>query len=138
MFRRWGATDAALFAGIPNSLARLQALVLIGAVAGLSGFLHVGFRRAIAPWEGPDFVLRAIAAVIIRGAPLSGGHGAVFGVMTGMLIIQVIACGVIFFGFDPTCSTFVTGAVIVIAVVLDQIVGYQRLRRAATQQLLEP
>jgi ribose transport system permease protein len=45
-----------------------------------------------------------------------------------MLIIQVISSGIIFFGIDATWSTFVTGAVIVLAVALDQIVKRQRDR----------
>ena len=53
-----------------------------------------------------------------------------FGAVVGMLIIQVIGSGIIFFGIDATWSTFVTGAVIVLAVVLDQVVKYQRSRRA--------
>jgi ribose transport system permease protein len=122
--------DAALLAGIPNSIVRLQTLVLMGAIAGLSGSLYVGFRGAIDPQEGSDFVLTVIAAVIIGGTPLSGGYGTVFGAMVGMLIIQVIASGIIFFGIDATWSTFVTGAVIIVAVVLDQIVKHQRQRRA--------
>jgi ribose transport system permease protein len=43
-----------------------------------------------------------------------------------MLIIQVISSGIIFFGIDATWSTFVTGAVIVLAVALDQVVKRQR------------
>jgi ribose transport system permease protein len=129
--------EAALLAGIPNALVRLQTLVLMGAIAGLSGSLYVGFRGAIDPQEGSDFVLTVIAAVIIGGTPLSGGYGTVFGAMVGMLIIQVIASGIIFFGIDATWSTFVTGAVIIVAVVLDQIVKYHRLRRAAAQRFLD-
>lgn len=127
--------EAALLSGIPNGLVRLQTLVLMGAIAGLSGSLYVGFRGAIDPQEGSDFVLTVIAAVIIGGTPLSGGYGTVFGALVGMLIIQVIASGIIFFGIDATWSTFVTGAVIIVAVVLDQIVKYHRLRRAAAQRL---
>jgi ribose transport system permease protein len=129
--------DAALLAGIPNALVRLQTLVLMGVIAGLSGSMYVGFRGAIDPQEGSDFVLTVIAAVIIGGTPLSGGYGTVFGAMIGMLIIQVIASGIIFFGIDATWSTFVTGAVIIIAVVLDQIVRYHRQRRANAQRFNE-
>lgn len=126
--------EAAVLAGIPNALVRLQTLVLMGAISGLSGSLYVGFRGAIDPQEGADFVLTVIAAVIIGGTPLSGGYGTVFGAMIGMLIIQVISSGIIFFGIDATWSTFVTGAVIIVAVVLDRIVKYQRQRRANTQR----
>jgi ribose transport system permease protein len=129
--------DAALLAGIPNGLVKLQTLALMGAIAGLSGSLYVGFRGAIDPQEGSDFVLTVIAAVIIGGTPLSGGYGTVWGAMIGMLIIQVISSGIIFFGIDATWSTFVTSAVIIVAVVLDQVVKYQRQRRANAQRLRE-
>ena len=52
----------------------------------------------------------------------------------GMLIIQVISSGIIFFGIDATWSTFVTGAVNIVAVVLDRIIKYQRQKRADAQQ----
>ena len=122
--------EAAELAGISNAAVRLQTLVLMGAICGLSGAMYVGFRGAIDPNEGSDFVLVVVAAVIIGGTPLSGGSGTVIGAMVGTLIIQVISSGLIFFGIDATWSTFVTGAVIVLAVSLDQLVKYQRQRRA--------
>jgi len=122
--------EAAELAGISNAIVRLQTLVLMGAICGLSGAMYVGFRGAIDPNEGSDFVLVVVAAVIIGGTPLSGGSGTVIGAVIGMLIIQIISSGLIFFGIDATWSTFVTGAVIVLAVSLDQVVKYQRTRRA--------
>ncbi|MFI0842864.1 ABC transporter permease [Mesorhizobium sp. IMUNJ 23232] len=122
--------EAARFAGIPTGKVRLQTLVMMGALCGLSGVMYVGFRGAIDPQEGSDFVLVVIAAVIIGGTPLSGGHGTIVGAVVGMMIIQVISSGLIFFGIDATWSTFVTGAVIVLAVALDQAIKYQRARRA--------
>ena len=123
--------EAALLAGIPKRLVRLADAGADGRDRGLSGSLYVGFRGAIDPQEGSDFVLTVIAAVIIGGTPLSGGYGTVWGAMVGMLIIQVISSGIIFFGIDATWSTFVTGAVIIVAVVLDQPVKHQRMLSAA-------
>jgi len=122
--------EAAELAGIANWVVRLQTLVLMGAICGLSGAMYVGFRGAVDPNLGSDFVLAVIAAVIIGGTPLSGGAGTIIGAVIGMLIIQVIRSGLIFFGIEATWSTFVTGAVIVLAVSLDQLVKYQRTRRA--------
>ncbi len=122
--------EAAELAGISNAMVRLQTLVLMGAICGLSGVMYIGFRGAIDPNEGSDFVLVVVAAVIIGGTPLSGGYGTVIGAVVGMMIIQVISSGLIFFGIDATWSTFVTGAVIVLAVSLDQLVKWQRIRRA--------
>lgn len=122
--------EAAQHAGIPTARVRLQTLVLMGAICGLSGVMYVAFRGAIDPNEGSDFVLVVVAAVIIGGTPLSGGHGTIIGAVVGMMIIQVISSGLIFFGIDATWSTFVTGAVIVLAVSLDQLIKYQRIRHA--------
>jgi ribose transport system permease protein len=122
--------EAARLAGIPTALVRLQTLVMMGAICGLSGAMYVGFRGAIDPNEGSDFALVVIAAAIIGGTPLSGGSGTILGAVIGMLIIQVISSGLIFFGIDATWSTFVTGAVIVLAVSLDQLIKFQRVRRA--------
>jgi ribose transport system permease protein len=121
--------EAAEHAGIPTAWVRLQTLVLMGAICGLSGVMYVGFRGAIDPNEGGDFVLVVIAAVIVGGTPLSGGHGTIIGAVVGMMIIQVISSGLIFFGIDATWSTFVTGAVIVLAVSLDRLIKVHRARR---------
>ena len=122
--------EAAELAGIANWAVRLQTLVLMGAICGLSGAMYVGFRGAVDPNLGSDFVLVVIAAVIIGGTPLSGGHGTIIGAVVGIMIIQVIRSGLIFFGIEATWSTFVTGAVIVLAVSLDQVIKVQRTRRA--------
>ena len=122
--------DAARLAGIPVRWTRLAVLVLMGLVAGLAGVIFLGFRAAIDPTSGDAFLLPVIAAVIIGGTPLSGGRGSVLGAVLGALIIQVIQSGILFLGIDARWSIFVTGAVIVIAVAIDQVVRRQRARRA--------
>lgn len=57
----------------------------MGAICGLSGAMYIGFRGAIDPNDGSNFVLAVVAAVIIGGTPLSGGHGTVVGAVIGML-----------------------------------------------------
>lgn len=122
--------DAARLAGIPVERTRLMVLILMGLIAGLAGVIFLGFRGAIDPTSGDAFLLPVIAAVIIGGTPLSGGRGSIFGAVLGALIIQVIQSGILFLGIDARWSIFVTGAVIVIAVAIDQLVRRQRSRRA--------
>lgn len=121
--------EAARLAGIPIARVRMQTLILMGAICGLSGVLFVGFRGSIDPNSGQDYALVVIAAAIIGGTPLSGGWGTILGAVIGVVIIAVISSGIIFFGIDATWSTFVTGAVIVLAVVLDQVIKRQRQKR---------
>lgn len=121
--------DAARLAGVPVDRTRIMVLVLMGAVAGLAGVIFLGFRGAIDPTSGDAFLLPVIAAVIIGGTPLSGGRGSILGAVLGALIIQVVQTGILFLGIDAKWSIFVTGAVIVIAVAIDQLVRRQRTRR---------
>lgn len=121
--------EAARLAGIPVSRIRVQTMVMIGAICGLAGVLLIGYRGAVDTTSGQDFALKVVAAVIIGGTPLSGGRGTVIGALAGVIILAVITSGIIFFGIDQKWSTFVTGAVTVIAVTLDQIIKRQRSRR---------
>lgn len=121
--------DAARLAGIPVGRTRIMVLVLMGLIAGLTGVVFLGFRGAIDPVTGDTYLLPVVAAVIIGGTPLSGGRGTILGAVLGALIIQVIQSGILFLGIDAKWSIFVTGAVIVIAVAIDQLVRRQRVRR---------
>lgn len=120
--------EAARLAGVPIGRTKVQVLVLMGAIAGLSGVCFVGFRGAVDPNSGADFLLPVIAAAIIGGTPLAGGAGTIFGTLIGVLIIAVIGSGVVFLGIDVVWSTFVTGLVIVVAVGVDQLVRQRRRR----------
>ena len=102
--------EAARLAGVPIGRTKIQVLVLMGAVSGLSGVLFVGFRGAVDPNSGADFLLPVIAAVIIGGTPLAGGAGTILGTVIGVLIFAVINSGVVFLGIDAVWSTFVTGS----------------------------
>jgi ribose transport system permease protein len=121
--------EAARLGGIPVDRTRILVLVLMGAVCGLAGAAFLGFRKAIDPVTGGDYLLPVVAAVIIGGTALSGGRGTILGAVIGALIIQVITTGILFLGVDVKWSTFVTGAVIIIAVAVDQLVRRQRERR---------
>lgn len=121
--------DAARLAGIPVDRTRLMVLTLMGLIAGLVGVVFVGFRQAIDPTIGDNYLLPVVAAVIIGGTPLSGGRGTIIGAVIGAVIIQAIQNATLFLQIDAKWSFFVTGAVIVIAVAVDQLVRRQRARR---------
>ncbi len=121
--------DAARLAGIPVDRTRIMVLVLMGLVAGFAGAIFLGFRGAVDPTTGDTYLLPVVAAVIIGGTPLSGGRGTIIGAVLGALIIQTIQSGILFLGIDAKWSIFVTGAVIIVAVAVDQLVRRQRARR---------
>lgn len=121
--------QAAAHAGIPTGKVRVLTLVLMGAMAGLAGVIHVGAQGAIAPGDGSTFALLAIAAAIIGGTSLSGGNGSVMGAAIGMLVLQTILSAMTLLGVDAIWAAFTTGALVVLALAVDRLVRLWRDRR---------
>ncbi|CAN7657728.1 ABC transporter permease [Mesorhizobium sp. LjRoot246] len=122
--------QAAAYAGIPTGKVKLLTLVLMGAMAGLAGVIHVGAQGAIAPGDGGTFALLAIAAAIIGGTSLSGGNGSVIGAAIGMLVLQTILSAMTLLGVDAIWAGFTTGALVVLALAVDRMIRLWRNRRA--------
>ncbi len=123
-----GTNEAALVrAGIDERRLKIVAFALCGALAGLGGALHTAYLETADPNAAVGLELSAIAAVVIGGTSLMGGRGSVWGTFLGVLIIAVLQNGLAQLGASEPSKRVITGAVIVLAVVLDQL----RQRRSA-------
>jgi ribose transport system permease protein len=118
--------EAATFSGISIARVRVQALMLMGALAGLAGILGLAFFESGDPNIGTGFELQAIAAAIIGGTPLRGGSATVIGAVIGAILLSVVSSGLVFFNVPLNWSQFATGAVILAAVSLDSLVRRRR------------
>jgi ribose transport system permease protein len=119
--------EAATFSGISIPRVRVQALVLMGALAGLSGVLGLAFFESGDPNIGTGFELEAIAATVIGGTPLRGGSATVVGAMIGAILVGgVVNSGLVYFNVPVNWSQFATGAVILLAVSLDSLLRRRR------------
>ena len=109
--------------------------MLSGLCAGVVGILQVANISSSTADLGTFYELNAIAAVVIGGAALSGGRGTVRGTIIGAFVIGFLANGLVIVGVSPFWQKVITGAVIILAVAVDQIqqiVQRRRLARRAT------
>jgi ribose transport system permease protein len=121
---------AATFSGISIPRVRVQTLVLIGLLSGLSGMLGLAFFISGDPNIGTGFELQAIAAAVIGGTPLRGGSATVVGAVLGAVLLSAVNSGLAYFDVPVNWSNFATGAVILAAVALDSLIrGRRRYRR---------
>ena len=65
------------------------------------------------------YELDAIAAATIGGVSTSGGIGKVSGIITGVLIFEVLNNGLVILGVDTNAQNIVKGIIIITAVALD-------------------
>ena len=122
---------AARFSGIRIDRTRLQAMLLVGALSGLSGVMALAYFQGADPTLGVGLELQVIAATIIGGTAVSGGTGTVPGALIGALVIVTISGGLVYFSVAPSWGGVVTGATIVIAVSADGLIRRRRAARLA-------
>ena len=135
-----GNAEAARLAGI--SLAGIQILVyvLAGAMSGLGGLILAARLSSAQPNTGVGFELDAIAAVVLGGTSLMGGEGTIWGTTVGAFIIGVLNNGFNLMNVSPFYQLIAKGAVIVLAVLVDQLVkaGAVSGRRALSPSAVAP
>jgi len=110
---------ASVYTGINVGRTKFLAFVISGAVSGLCGYLWIS-RYVIASVEvASGYELTIIAACVIGGVSIAGGIGTVAGALLGALFLGVVNNALPVIGVSPFWQMAISGAAILIAVVLN-------------------
>ncbi|MBB6486737.1 ABC transporter permease [Rhizobium lusitanum] len=125
-FGRWlyasgGNERAADLSGVPVRQVKIAVYVLSGVCAAVAGLVLSSQLTSAVPMAGNTYELTAIAAVVIGGAALTGGRGTARGTMIGAFVIGFLSDGLVIIGVSSYWQTVFTGAVIVLAVLMNSI-----------------
>ena len=125
-FGRWlyasgGNERAADLSGVPVKRVKIIVYVLSGVCAAIAGLVLSSQLTSAGPTAGTTYELTAIAAVVIGGAALTGGRGTTRGTMLGAFVIGFLSDGLVIIGVSAYWQTVFTGAVIVLAVLMNSI-----------------
>jgi ribose transport system permease protein len=134
IFAVGGNEQAALFSGLPVRSVKLKVYAFAGLTAGIAAMIMLGYYGSASSDAGKGYELDVIAAAVVGGASLAGGHGTALGALLGALIIQTINNGIVILNIDQNYSQIIIGGVIVLAVLLDRVnraLREARLARAA-------
>jgi ribose transport system permease protein len=107
--------------GIAVNRHLVKVYALAGVLSGLAGFLNLArFATTTIGGHATDN-LNAIAAVVLGGTSLFGGIGTVGGTVVGVFIPAVLGNGFVIVGVQPFWQQVAVGAVLIVAVYLDQL-----------------
>ncbi|MHA6626634.1 ATP-binding cassette domain-containing protein [Pseudonocardia sichuanensis] len=125
LYGRWiyavgGNIDAARASLVPARLVQLSTFVLAGASAGFGAVVMIGRVGSAQPMAGQGLEFAAITAAVVGGAKLSGGSGTIGGTMLGAIFVGVVNSGLSFLAVPQQTIYVVTGALVIIAVLLTQ------------------
>lgn len=115
--------EAARTSGVQVTKVKALLFVLTGAGAGLAGAVSVFHFGAIYFSLGSGWELTAIAAIVLGGTSLFGGRGTIIGLLYGLFLMQTIASGMVAVGIDPWWQTVITGAIVLVTLVIERLRG---------------
>lgn len=127
IFAVGGNAEAARRAGIHVDRIRVIVFVIASTMAAIGGIMAASRLLAVNQSSGAgDFLLLAIAGPVIAGTSLFGGRGSVWHALLGALVITSISNGMDLLALESSIKFIVTGAVLLLAVVIDAIGRRQR------------
>ncbi|HQT86721.1 MAG: ABC transporter permease [Acidiphilium sp. 37-64-53] len=112
--------DAAALAGVQVKRMLISVYTLSGLVCAVAGWALIGRIGAISPNSGQFENINSITAVVIGGISLFGGRGSILGMIFGAMIVGVFTLGLNMYGTDPQWTYLLIGALIIVAVAVDQ------------------
>jgi ribose transport system permease protein len=113
--------DAAYYTGVPVAAVTIAVYALGGMLTGLAGMIEASRLMTGQPTAGQGYELQAIAAVVIGGGSLRGGEGTVVGTLVGAFIMGLLSNGSDLLGISPYLQQAIIGAVIILAVTVDEM-----------------
>jgi len=112
--------QASRFSGIRVDAIKILVYTISGLCCAVSGLILLARMVSAQPMAGLGYELPVIAAAAIGGTSLSGGEGTILGTLMGAALMGILQNGMVLVGVYSYAQQAITGAVIVIAVTLDQ------------------
>jgi D-xylose transport system permease protein len=117
-----GNAEAARRAGVSLTRIRTLAFMLTGLTGAIAGILLASRLGSISTdTNGGQLVLFAVAAAVIGGTHLFGGHGKMMNALIGGLVVAAIANGLALLGTSAAATYIVTSLVLLAAVSVDAL-----------------
>ena len=121
-----GNAEAAYFSGINVRRLRLIAFMLSGLGAALGGVVLTSRLASAHPQAGNPFMLNAAAAVFLGMTSFREGESHVPGTLFGVVIMGIMGNGLNILGVNTYVQSILTGAIIVLAVLMSGLAEQKR------------
>ncbi len=109
---------AALMSGIPVRTTYLMVYVVSGLGAALAGLMLSGYASQAYLGMGDGYLLPPVAAVVIGGTRLSGGHGGYAGTIAGSLSVILLQAMLVSLNVPEGLRQIIFGAILLCLVSL--------------------
>ncbi len=116
-----GNVENAYLSGIRVTRYKTLVYTIGGLLAGVASIVLVSRLDSIVATVGTGYELSALTAAVIGGVTFEGGRGSVGGAFIGVILMGVISNAMTVLSVNSYLQTAITGAIIVVAVVLSNL-----------------
>ena len=116
-----GSIRAARLSGVRTTRTLVITYGVSAFCASIAGIITVGRIGVAAPNVDANLPLQAIAAVLLGGTSLTGGSGGVGGTILGVIFLGMLQNGLSIAGVPSFWQQVVTGIILILAVLGDQL-----------------
>jgi ribose/xylose/arabinose/galactoside ABC-type transport system permease subunit len=115
--------DAARWSGLRTDRVVLSAYVVSGIMSALAGLVLAAYYSAVRPDMGDVLLLTTITTVVLGGVSIFGGDGSIAGVVIAVLLLGFLRQGMLIAGYSDMVTTMLTGAILLAAIAIKNLLG---------------
>jgi simple sugar transport system permease protein len=128
--------DAVAAERVGFSLSRIQFFIYgyVGVLAGLGGIIHTSLSRMANPFDLVGTEMNVLAAVVLGGARITGGHGSVPGTLLGVGLVVIMNNSLILLGVPSYWQRVAVGLLLLVGTAAPILLARTRKRPHAGEE----
>ena len=106
---------ASYLSGVPVLSTKIGAFAFSGMCSGLAGCVIAARSYTGAPRLADTLLLPVVAAIVVGGTAITGGHGGIGRTVIGVMIVAVLRVGLSVVGIDQAWEQILYGGLVIVA-----------------------
>ncbi len=123
IFAAGGSPEAASAQGVNVTRVKIINYTLVGLLVAIASISQFAYRLSVDPLRGDGMELIVVAASVIGGVRMTGGHGTIFGAIVGTLLLQMLDQGLVLMHIPIEIFQASAGLIIIVAVVTNTLIS---------------
>jgi ribose/xylose/arabinose/galactoside ABC-type transport system permease subunit len=134
-----GVNDvAAALSGISVWGTRIAVYALSGGLGAVGAMVTASWLMSARPDAGTGYELQSLTVAVLGGTNIFGGEGSLGGSLLAVLVVTIVAQGLQLGNVDPTWQLGILGALLLVAVTLNEFVLRRPVRARTAAMDAEP
>jgi len=125
---------AAVLSGINSGNVKVFLYIGTATMSAIAGILSVSRFGVATANNGNGVDMMVLSAAVIGGTSLGGGKGTILGTTLGILMLSIMNNALVLFNISVNWQNFVSGAILLIAIVIDYISNRQQTMKKSNRR----